>query len=113
MGELRNHPRWMGASHAATNGSCAVLLGALLAAPLAAHASATRTASRFALSGTATLKASATVQTGGALQLRAAFAASADNSAVAGGGGYMLTARIASTPLVCTSDTIFEDGFDG
>lgn len=67
---------------------------------------------RFAMSATASIHpTAATAQTDGGFQLKATFAATPANPQAS--AGYSLTARVVAQALDCTSDTIFEDGFDG
>ncbi|HET6546172.1 MAG TPA: hypothetical protein VFG55_05430 [Rhodanobacteraceae bacterium] len=70
--------------------------------------------SRFQLSGSGTLErgAAATVQSANGLQLTARLQVSAKTWTPRSAGGFALAARLAATPLGCSSDTIFANGFD-
>ncbi len=83
-----------------------IVAGALLISP-----SAYAVGNRFVISAAASLHPVPAAQTTGRFELRATLATQTaePQSAL----GYSLTARIAAQPLVCTSDTIFMDGFDG
>lgn len=84
-----------------------IIVACALLIPACAHAAG----DRFAINAAASLQRAAAAQSGERFELHAALAAptAAPQSAL----GYSLTAHIAAQPLVCTSDTIFEDGFDG
>ncbi|HVT31138.1 MAG TPA: hypothetical protein VHE32_00710 [Rhodanobacteraceae bacterium] len=86
---------------------------ALVAAALAATPAEAATSNRYALSASASLGASPSPPraAGGRFVLRAAFQVAP--AAAATDGPYALSARLGGAmPLVCTPDTIFEDGFD-
>jgi hypothetical protein len=88
-------------------------LAALAAAVLAATPAQAATSNRYALSASASLGASSSPShaTGGGFVLQAAFHAA--TAPVASRGRYALNAKLGGAmPLVCTPDTIFEDGFD-
>lgn len=91
------------------------MLGAIGGMPLIVYAAPIHAMQPFALSGTATLKLGASVQATGALQLQARLSRSdneRDASNAQEGAGFALTARLAAAPLICSDDTIFQNGFD-
>lgn len=73
-------------------------------------------AHRYQLTGSGTLALDAPAQGNGTLRLKAQLTPSAvavEQPATQFGGQYSLTAALASSSLVCYSDTIFRDDFDG
>jgi len=73
-------------------------------------------AHRFELNGSGTLVLDAPLQRNGALRLKAVLSSSSmsvDQPTLQTGNRFALTATLAAASLVCYSDTIFRDDFDG
>jgi hypothetical protein len=97
-------------------GTHILFLGVLVAASFAqsSHASDAAQEERFQLSGVGTLRQDAPVHRGGDFKMKASLDTS--NAAlrmVQEGGGFSLIAQVSSASMVCYSDTIFRDDFDG
>ena len=82
-----------------------------------AAANGTPNAQRFQLAGSGTLRLDQSVQKSGDLQIKAYMSPSdfarPPSSSVHKGGRFALSATLATSSLVCYSDTIFRDSFDG
>ena len=88
------------------------LLGVLVALSLAAAPATASDGQRhyYSIQGSLTPTASPT-SSGGGLEMKSRIAAT-PSALPQSAGNFVLTARLAASPLGCAGDTIFEDGFD-
>ena len=95
---------------------CTFLLAGVTSTPIVAHADQVNIGHPFQLFGSASLRSGPPTQAANNFQLTASLSASAAGTvsrAAPAGEGYEMTAKLAFASLVCASDTIFVNGFDG
>ena len=89
------------------------LLGVLVALSLAAVPATASDGQRHYYSIQGSLApASTTTSNGGGLELKSRIATNASALPAQSAGNFVLTARLAASPMGCAGDTIFADGFD-
>ncbi|MEO7326665.1 MAG: hypothetical protein ABIW82_17730 [Dokdonella sp.] len=104
-------PYYSNFSRPRARGTVAAILIACLAMPMAHAAPAS-----LKLSGSAVLKTDQPQQHSDAFALKAYLTprtAASASAPVQEGGAFAMIGKLAAVPLICYSDTIFRDDFDG